>query len=72
MGSTDTKAKKSKTGGFWQGVQSEFRKIIWPDRDTLVRELIAVLAVSIVVGAIIALLDFGFENLINFLITLKV
>ena len=32
----------------------EFKKIIWPDKQTLVKETAAVVSVSVVLGAIIA------------------
>ena len=43
--------------GFAQGLKSEFQKIIWPDKQTLGKQAVAVTIVSIVLGAIIALLD---------------
>lgn len=50
---TEKKAKK----GFFQGIKSEFKKIVWPDKATLARESIAVVIISVIVGAVIALID---------------
>ncbi len=67
--SEGTKTKESKIARFFKGVQAEFRKIIWPDRDAIIRETLAVVVISVIVGVIIALLDFGFQNLIDVLTT---
>ena len=44
--------------GFFKGVKVEFKKISWPDKDSLIKQSIAVTCVSVVVGVIIAVLDF--------------
>ena len=53
------KAKASNSAGrsFFNGVKAEFRKIIWPDKPTLIRQTTAVVIVSVIVGAIIAVID---------------
>lgn len=55
MGETKTE-KASKTSWF-NGLKAEFDKIIWPDKKSLSRQTAAVVAVSIVLGLIIAVLD---------------
>ena len=37
---------------------TEFKRIIWPDKDTVVKETTAVVVVTVILGVIIALLDF--------------
>jgi preprotein translocase subunit SecE len=64
---TEVTQKKS----WFDGLKAEFRKIIWPNRDTLVRETGAVVAVSIVLGMIIAILDFVFQYGINILVNIS-
>ncbi len=49
-----TKAKKN---SFFKGLKIEFNKIIWPDRETVGKQTAAVVACSIALGLIIALLD---------------
>ncbi len=71
MANDKTKAKESKVVSFFKGVKAEFKKIIWPDRDTLLKQLVAVLVVTVIVGALIALIDFGFQNLIDLLTSLS-
>ncbi|MCR5488393.1 MAG: preprotein translocase subunit SecE [Lachnospiraceae bacterium] len=57
-----------KTGTFWKGVKAEFKKIIWPDRKTLYRQTVAVVVVSVITGALIAVLDRALQYGINFLV----
>ena len=66
-----TKADKtSKTVKFWNGVKAEFKKITWLDKDSLLKQSIAVVAVSVVVGIIITVLDFALQYGVDFLTTL--
>jgi preprotein translocase subunit SecE len=55
---------------WFKGMKAEFKKIIWPDKKTLAKETVAVVSVSVVVGAIIAVIDFliqhGVDILVNF------
>ena len=70
--STKNKKEESKgsKSGFLQDVKTEFKKIIWPDRDTLGRQLLAVVCVTVVMGILIAVIDFGAQNLINLITTI--
>ena len=57
-----TKADKtSKTVKFWNGVKAEFKKITWPDREDLMKQSVAVVVISVIVGLIITVLDFGMQ-----------
>ena len=62
--------KESKAVKFFTGVKTEFKKIIWPEQVTMVRQMAAVLAVSIITGLIISVIDFGVQNLIDLLTTI--
>ena len=46
---------------FFKGVKAEFKKIIWPSRETLAKETFAVIVVSVILGVIIAALDWLFQ-----------
>ncbi len=67
MGETNTE-KASKTSWF-TGLKAEFNKIIWPDKKSLTRQTAAVVAASVVLGLIIAVLDviirFGVDSLVK-------
>ena len=66
MGDT-VKAKKQKKNWF-KGLKAEFSKIIWPDRQSLTNENVAVLAVSVLLGVIIAIVDFIVRFGIEFIV----
>ncbi len=58
---------KQKTG-FFKGVKTEFKKISWPTRNQLVKETIAVSVVTLLLGAIIKLVDMVMQTGIAILI----
>jgi len=50
---------KGKTIKNWfKGLKAEFNNISWPDQKTLTKETVAVMVVSVLLGALIAALDF--------------
>ncbi len=53
----ETKTEKAPKTSWLTGLKAEFDKIIWPDKKSLTRQTIAVIAVSIVLGLIIAVVD---------------
>lgn len=52
--SENTKTQKK---SWFKGLQAEFKKVIWPDKKTLARQTTAVVVVSVVLGAVIAVVD---------------
>lgn len=74
MATKDKKGGAAKTesgpGAFFKGVRTEFNKVIWPERETVGKQMIAVVCVTVVSGALIAVIDFGAQNLINLLTTI--
>ncbi len=55
MSENDSSVKKV---SWWEGVKAEFKKIIWPDKKSLVRETIAVFVVTIILAVLIMLIDY--------------
>ena len=51
-----SKDKTQKTP-FFKGLKSEFKRIIWPDKTTLAKQTTAVVVVSVILGAIITVID---------------
>lgn len=45
-----------------QGLKAEFKRIVWPDKDTIIKETTAVVVVTVILGAIIALLDLAIKT----------
>ena len=46
------KTEKTQKKSWFKGLQAEFKKIIWPDKKTLAKQTTAVVAVSVILGAI--------------------
>mgnify|MGYP000015626610 CR=1 FL=1 len=42
---------------FFKGLKTEFHKIVWPDKDTVTKQTIAVVSASIALGLIIGIID---------------
>ena len=51
-----------------KGLKSEFNKIIWTDKKTLVRQTVAVVSITAVLSIIISVLDSAVLQFINLLI----
>jgi preprotein translocase subunit SecE len=66
----DSAEKQTRTS-FFKGVKSEFKKISWPDRQSTLKQSVAVVAISVVVGVLIAVLDYIFQYGVNFLTSLS-
>ena len=62
--------EKAQKKNWFKGLSSEFKKIIWPDKVTLAKQTAAVVSVSVVLGVIIAIIDFVAQYGIDFLIGL--
>lgn len=63
-------AEKQTRPSFFKGVKSEYKKITWPDRQSTLKQSIAVVAISVVMGVLIAVLDYIFQYGVNFLTSL--
>lgn len=70
MGESSKSENTVKPVKFWDGVKAEFQKISWPNKDTVIKQSIAVVIVSVVSGALISLLDVIFQYGINFITSL--
>ena len=69
---SENAAKKvtAKKPSFFKGVKAEFKKITWPDKSSLMKQTVAVISVSVVVGVVIAIMDFFIQYGVNILLTL--
>lgn len=63
----DSKKEKEKKPSFFKGVKTEFSKVSWPGRNDVVKQSVAVIGVSVVVGVLITLLDTVIQFGIKFL-----
>ena len=62
------KKEKAKKTSWLKGLKAEFKKIIWPYKKTLAKQTVAVTACSIVLGAIIAVVDVIVKYGVDFLV----
>ena len=53
---------------FFKGLKAEFSKIVWPDKETVTKQTIAVMSASIALGLIIAILDFVIKFGLSFIL----
>ena len=50
---------KEKKPNFIKGLKAEYNKIIWPTKEEVSKQTVAVVVCSLILGAIIAGLDFA-------------
>lgn len=60
--------KKTQKKSWFKGLKAEFKKIVWPDKNTLAKQTTAVVAVSVVLGALISVVDALLRYGIDFLV----
>lgn len=53
---------------WWKGLKSEFRKITWPDSTSVVKQTVAVIVITVILGLIITILDMGIEQVVKLII----
>ena len=51
-------SEKTQKKSWFKGLSREFKKVIWPDKMTVAKQTAAVVSVSVILGAIIAIVDF--------------
>ncbi len=60
--------KKTQNKSWFKGLRAEYRKIVWPDRETLAKQTAASVSVSVALGIIIAIVDFIVQNGVDLLV----
>lgn len=53
----DIRAEKAPKKSWFKGLKSEFKKIVWPDRKSILKQTAVVVAISVFLGILISLLD---------------
>ncbi len=66
----DNNTEKAPKTSWFAGLKAEFSKIIWPDKKSLTRQTVAVVAASVILGLIIAVLDVIIKYGVDFLVNL--
>ncbi len=63
-------AAKAPKPSFIKGLKAEFKKIVWPDQGTVAKQSTTVVVVTVLLGIIIALLDFAITKGLNIILFL--
>ena len=66
----ESKNKETPKTSWVDGLKAEFHKIVWLDKETLIKQTVAVVITTAVIGVIIAVLDFGIQYGVDFLVNL--
>ena len=66
----ENKTENAPKTSWFAGLKAEFNKIIWPDKKSLTRQTVAVVAASVILGLIIAVLDIFIKYGVDFLVNL--
>ena len=59
---------KTQEKSWFKGLKAEFKTIVWPDKNTLAKQTTAGVAVSVVLGALISVVDALLRYGIDFLV----
>lgn len=62
------KKEKAPKKSWLKGLKSEFKKIMWTDKQTLVKQTVAVVVVTAIVAVIVSVLDSAVLEVLNLLI----
>ena len=69
MGDTVKTTENPQKNNFFKGLKSEFKKIVWPDKESLTKQTTAVVVISVILGIIISIIDlvikFGFDKILQ-------
>ena len=53
---------------WWKGLKAEWKKIIWPSRNTLAKESAAVVIITVILGLLIKLVDLGVGQILELIL----
>ena len=67
MGEAKAGGKAPKKSWF-KGLKAEFKKIIWPDKKSVAKQTTAVVIISVLLGALIKLVDMIIQLGLNFIV----
>ncbi len=60
-----TTKEKGRLKQWWKGLKAEYKKIVWPDTESVTKQTAAVIVITIILGVIVSLLDTGLKYLID-------
>lgn len=57
----------SKISAWWKGLKGEFSKIVWESKESVAKQTTAVVVITVILGVIIAIVDWLLKNGIDFI-----
>ena len=64
-------AKKKKDHGLWfREMKSELKKVVWPNKKTVLKNTGTVLLCSLIIGAVIWIFDFASVSVVELVLNL--
>lgn len=54
---TKTTSEKAPKKSWFKGLKTEFNKIVWPNKEDLMKQSVAVVIATVILGAVIFALD---------------
>ncbi len=68
-GANEKKKEKNGVSNWWDGVKTEWGKIVWADRQLVTSQTSATIVISVIISLLIVLFDmviqFGVDKLVN-------
>jgi preprotein translocase subunit SecE len=71
MGETANNTEKAPKKSWFKGLKAEFKKIVWPDKESLAKQSLAVIVISVILGLVIAVLDLGIKYGVDTFINIR-
>ena len=66
--SESNKKSKGKIGEWFKGLKAEFKKIIWPDQSSIIRQTVTVAIITVILGAIIVMTDALIQTALDYIL----
>lgn len=60
--------KLEKIKNWFHGLSTEYKKIVWTDKETLAKQTVVVVIITIILSVIISVMDAGILQCLNLLI----
>ena len=61
-------APKAPKKSWFKGLKAEFKKVIWPDKKSVAKQTTAVVIISVILGALIKLIDMIIQLGLDFIV----
>lgn len=69
-GDKDKKGGKSSLKSWWGDIKGEYKKIVWPTRDDVIKDTVTVIVTCAIVGVVVCgfdiLFGWAYQALVNF------